>query len=99
VSSCQLLIIEELECLLNQLQKYLIEILLGGFSIKVQREGIFKHTVGNESLHEISNDNGVSVFKLSHIKKSVMSTIFPHCIICKYTWTSPDGKIHDLIMS
>jgi hypothetical protein len=33
--------------------------LLGDFNAKVKREGIFRPTIGNESLHEISNDNGV----------------------------------------
>jgi hypothetical protein len=38
-----------------------MEILLGDFSAKVGRKDIFKPTVGNKSLHEISNDNGVRV--------------------------------------
>jgi hypothetical protein len=32
--------------------------LLGDFNEKVGREDIFKPTIGNESLHETSNDNG-----------------------------------------
>jgi hypothetical protein len=35
--------------------------LLGDFNAKVSRENIFKPIIGNESLHEISNDNGVRV--------------------------------------
>jgi hypothetical protein len=27
----------------------------------------------------------------------VKSTMYPHCNIHKYTWTSPDGKIHNQI--
>jgi hypothetical protein len=34
-------------------------ILLGDFNAEVGREDIFKLTIVNESLHEISNDNGV----------------------------------------
>jgi hypothetical protein len=34
---------------------------LGDFNAKVGRENIFKPSIGNESLHEISNDNGVRV--------------------------------------
>jgi hypothetical protein len=37
-----------------------MKILLGDFNAKVGREDIFKPTIGNESLHEISNDNGVN---------------------------------------
>jgi hypothetical protein len=29
------------------------------FNVKVGREDIFKLTIGNESLHKISNDNGL----------------------------------------
>jgi hypothetical protein len=36
-----------------------MKILLGDFNAKVGRKDIFKPTIGNESLHEISNDNGV----------------------------------------
>jgi hypothetical protein len=38
-----------------------MKILLGDFRAKVEREDIFKQTIGNESLHEIGNDNGVTV--------------------------------------
>jgi hypothetical protein len=36
-----------------------MKILLGDLNAKVGREVIFKPTIGNESLHEISNENGV----------------------------------------
>jgi hypothetical protein len=42
-----------------------MKILLGDFSAKVGKENIFKPTIGIESLHEISNDNGVVNFVLS----------------------------------
>jgi hypothetical protein len=38
-----------------------MKILLGEFNAKEGREDIFKPIIGNESLHEISNDNGVKV--------------------------------------
>jgi hypothetical protein len=36
---------------------------VGDFNAKVGRENIFKSTIRNESLHEISNDNGVRIVK------------------------------------
>jgi hypothetical protein len=61
-------------------------------------EDIFKPTIGNESLHETSNDNGVSVVNFATSKNLVVeSTMFPHRKIHKYTWTSPDGKTHNQI--
>jgi len=38
-----------------------MKILLGDFNAKMGRENIFKLTVGNESLHQDRNDNGVSI--------------------------------------
>ena len=35
--------------------------LLGDFKVKVGRENIFKPTIGNESLHQDSNDKGVRI--------------------------------------
>jgi hypothetical protein len=36
-----------------------MKILLGDFNVNAGREDIFKPTVGNESLHDTNNDNGV----------------------------------------
>jgi hypothetical protein len=36
-----------------------MKILLGDLNVKVGREDIFKPTIGNDSPHEISKDNGV----------------------------------------
>jgi hypothetical protein len=55
----------ELERVFDKLPKYHIKILLD-FNTKVGREAIFKLTIWNESLHEISNDNSYSS-KLRHI--------------------------------
>ena len=51
---------EELEQIFYHFPKYHMKILLGDFNTKVGRENIFKQTIGNESLHQDSNDNGVS---------------------------------------
>jgi hypothetical protein len=47
-----------------------MKILLGDFNVKVGREGIFKPTIEYESLHEISNDNGITVIKFFTSKTS-----------------------------
>jgi endonuclease/exonuclease/phosphatase family metal-dependent hydrolase len=72
-----------------------MKILLGDFNDKVGREDIFKSTTGNESLHEISNDNRVRVVNFATSKNlTVKSKMFPHCNIHKFMWISPDGKMH-----
>jgi hypothetical protein len=69
---------------------------LGDLNAKVEREDIFKPTIGNESLHEISNDNGVRVVNFATSKNYVGErTMFPHRNIHKYTWTSPHGNTHN----
>jgi hypothetical protein len=89
---------EELECEFDKFPKYLIKILVGHFNAKVGREDIFKPTIGNESLHEISNDNGVRLVNFATCKNlRVKSTMFPHRNIYEYTWTSPDRKTHNQI--
>jgi endonuclease/exonuclease/phosphatase family metal-dependent hydrolase len=66
------------------------KILLGDFNAKVGREDIFKPTIGNENVVRLVN------FATSKDLR-VKSTMFPHCNIHKYTWTSPDGKTHNHI--
>jgi hypothetical protein len=75
-----------------------MKILLGDFNAKLGRKNIFKTTIGNESLHQDSNDNGVRIINFAASKSLVVkSTMFPHRNIYKYTWTSPDGQTHNQI--
>jgi hypothetical protein len=77
---------EELGRLFDQFPRYDMKILLGDFNAKAGRENIFKSTIGNESLHEISNDNGVTIVNFATSKNLVVkSTMFPHRKIHKYT--------------
>ena len=83
---------EELERVFDHFPKYRMKILLGDFNAKLGRHDIFKPAMGNESLHEDCNDNGVRV-----VKSSDKSTMLPHSSIHKYTWTSPNGKTYNQI--
>jgi endonuclease/exonuclease/phosphatase family metal-dependent hydrolase len=75
-----------------------MKIVLGDFNTKVGREDIFKLTIGNESSHEISNDNGVRVVNFATSNNLVVkSTMLPHRSFHKYTWTFPDRKTHNQI--
>jgi hypothetical protein len=89
---------EEVERMFDKFPKYHMKIPLGDFSAKVGREDIFKPTIGNESLHEISNYSGVRLVNFVTSKNHrVKSSMFPHRNIYKYTWTSPDGKTYNQI--
>jgi hypothetical protein len=60
---------KELEQVYDQFPMYHMKILPGDFSAKVGREDIFKPLIGNGSLYEVNNDNGVRVVNFATSKK------------------------------
>jgi endonuclease/exonuclease/phosphatase family metal-dependent hydrolase len=89
---------KELEHVFDKFPKSRMKILLGDFNPKVGRKDIFKRTIGDESLHELSNDNGVRAVNIATSKNlTVKSMMLLHRNIYKYTWKSPDGKTHNQI--
>jgi hypothetical protein len=75
-----------------------MNILLRDFTAKVGTEDIFKPTIGNESLHGISNDNEARVVNFATFKNlTVKSTMSPHRNIHKFTWASPNGRTNNQI--
>ena len=50
--------------------QYHMKMLLGDFNAKVGRENIFQPTIGQESLHQDSNDNGIRLVNFATSKKS-----------------------------
>ena len=84
------------EKVFDNFPKYNRKILLGDFNDKLRRKDIFKPTIGNESLHQESIDNGVRIVNFATSKNLVVkSTMFPHQNNHKYTSTSPDEKTHN----
>jgi hypothetical protein len=72
-----------------------MKMILGNFMAS-GRENIFKTTIGNESLHQDSNDNGVKIVNFATSQNLVVkSTMLPHLNMCKYTWSSAGGKTHN----
>jgi hypothetical protein len=47
-----------------------MNILLGDFSDKVSKEGIFKQIIQNETLYKFNNDNEIRVVNFATLKKS-----------------------------
>jgi hypothetical protein len=89
---------EEVEQVFDKFPRYHMKILLGDFNAIVGGEDIFKPTIGNESLHDISNENGVRIVNFATSENlTVRSTMFPHRNIHKVTRTSPDGRTHNQI--
>ena len=56
---------EELQQVFHHFPTYRMKILFGNFNANLEREGIFKPTVGNESLCQDSNDNGVKIVNVA----------------------------------
>ena len=65
------------------------------FNSKFGIENILQPTIWNDSLHQYSSDNSVRIVNCATSKLVVTSTMFQHRNIHKYTWISPDGKIHN----
>jgi hypothetical protein len=65
---------EELEQVFDQFPRYHMKILIGDFNAKVGREDIFKPIIGNESLHEANNDNGVRVVNFATSKNLIVKS-------------------------
>lgn len=65
---------------------------------KIGRENIYRPSIGKESLHSISNDNGA---RLIHFTMSngiiISSTYFQRKDIHKQTWISPDATTKNKI--
>ena len=73
-----------------------MKILSGDFSAKVENKNVFKPTIGNESLHQDSSENGARIVNFATLKPPVVkSTMFLHEKFHKYTWTAPNGEIHN----
>jgi len=61
-------------------------------------EDIFKPTIGNESIHQDCNDNGVGIVNFAISKNFVAKVkMFPHRNIHTYTLTSTAGKTRNHI--
>jgi hypothetical protein len=72
--------------------------LSGELNTKLGREDNFKPTIGNESLQQDSNDNGIRIVNAATSESLVVKeTMFPHQNIHNYTWTPPDMKTHNQI--
>ena len=56
---------------INQIANSYIKIILGDFNSKAGKEDIYKPTIGNESLHNETNNNGTKMIQFA-ISKGLM---------------------------
>jgi len=70
-----------------------IEIILGDFNAKVDKEDIYKPSIGSESLHNETNNNRIKMIQFAISKDFIVRcTTFPHKGIHKKTWCSVDSR-------
>jgi len=68
-----------LEQNINQIARSDIKIILGDFNAKAGRESMYKPTIGNESLHNKTNNNRIKMIQFAIYKGlNVRSTTFPY---------------------
>ncbi|KAL4154352.1 hypothetical protein QTP88_000231 [Uroleucon formosanum] len=84
---------EDLERLFDSLPNNCIKIIAGDLNAQVGKEQFLRPTIGQESWHSVSNDNGLRLVGFAESKNLIISsTYFPRKNIHKHTWTAPDGK-------
>jgi hypothetical protein len=82
-----------LEQNINQIAGSDTKIIFGDFNAKVCKESIYKPMIGNESLRNETNNNGIKMIQFAMSKGlNVRRTTFPHKDIHKETWYSADGR-------
>ena len=90
---------EELQMIIDNTSKHDIMIILGDLNAKVGQEvEAFGPSIGKESLHEETNDNGTRLASLALSNNLVIGgTYFQHKNVHKETWVSPDGHTRNQI--
>ena len=69
---------KELGQVFDHLPKYSMKILLVDFNANVGRENIFKLKTGNDTLHQDSNNNGVTIVNLATSKNLLLRASCSH---------------------
>jgi len=89
---------EELERINDTRPRSCIKILIGDFNAQIGREPLYRSVIGIESLHLISNNNGMRVINFASSKDlMVSSTFFLRKDIFKHMWISPDTRTKNQI--
>ncbi|XP_029342106.1 uncharacterized protein LOC115033527 [Acyrthosiphon pisum] len=84
---------EDLERLFDSLPNNCIKIIAGDLNAQVGKEQFLRPTIGQESWHPVSNDNGLRLVGFAESKNLIISsTYFPRKNIHKHTGTAPDDR-------
>jgi hypothetical protein len=73
-----------------------IKIILGDFSAKVGKESIYKPTIGSESLHNETNNNGIKMIQLAISNCLNVRSMFPHKDTHKETYSADGTTVNQI---
>jgi len=89
---------EKMERTYDSLPRRAIKIIIGDMNAKICRKNVFRPTIGKESLHIVSNDNGTRFISFAMSRDIIItSTYFQRKDIYKQTWVSPDATTKNQI--
>lgn len=89
---------EELDKVWDSISNYCVKIVIGDFNAKVGREEMYQPTIGRESLHDRSNDNGTRLIHFCMTNGLTLSnTYFPRKDIYKQTWVASNRVVKNQI--
>jgi endonuclease/exonuclease/phosphatase family metal-dependent hydrolase len=75
-----------------------VKIIIGDANAKIGKEAYYVPTIGLDSAHDLSNDNGGRLISFAASRNMIISsTTFPHKRIHKLTWSAPDGRTKNQI--
>jgi len=80
---------DELEQVYNAIPRQSIKIILGDMNAKIGQENVYRPTIGKESFHSMSNDNGARLIPFAMSNKIIISSTYFH----RKTYTSKHGYI------
>ncbi|XP_063913213.1 craniofacial development protein 2-like [Zophobas morio] len=84
---------EELERGYVKIPKHDIKMVIGDANAMIGKENCYRPTIGKESKHQKTNQNGEKLIEFAEENKMVVKrTFFAQKEIYKGTWMSPDGK-------
>lgn len=83
---------------MGSIPNHCVKIVMGDFNAKVGREEMYQPTIGRESLHHKSNDNGTRLIYF-YMTNGLMlsSTYFPKNDIYKQIWVLPNQVVKNQI--
>ena len=84
---------ESLDKTYDECPKHDVKIVIGDANAQVGREDFFRPIIGRESLHSVTNDNGLKLINFAATRDmAISSTYFARKNIRKHTWRHPNGE-------